>query len=237
MTSLEEIRRELREIYERLGGLPKPYFATHTIMRRGSYNAILGAEAIDLAVVGKPISLSLDGVFSVLGWPVQYTTFVFDLNVLRGAKPCIYLLGSVSDPQPVDRVDWVSTRNYYLHSWPYFYEAEILFEGSLPIVKARCGLPPRLVELSLYELERDLSRVGIGVCELPPSDFRNEVIGQYRLAEERKVYPIYKWKVPPPSWLGEFIHEYNQTICKLFQLNYDEIQDQARLHTDYIPWF
>jgi len=231
--SIEFIAEQLRQ----LGGLPKPYFATHTILTRDSYDAILRAETIDMAVVRKPISLSLDGVFSVLGWPVQYTTFVFDLNVLREAKPCIYLLASVSDPQPVDAVDVLSARNYYLHSWPYFYEAEILFEGSLPIVEARCGLPPKLVELSLYELERDLGKVELRVCDLPLRDFRNEVIRQYRLAEEKKVYPMYKWKVPPPDWLGEFIHEYNRTICELFQLNYSEIQDQARLHTDYIPWF
>lgn len=224
--SLDEMRRELRRRYGLLARaiLSKPYFATHSMSKREEFTGILKAEAIDRAVTGKPISLSLDGVFAVIHKSTIYATFVFDLDKIRTvAKPVLYLLSAGVTPEP--------RNSYYLQNWIYFYETEIVFEGTLPLTLARCGV-------TLYaEAKRDLKTTELAICEeLPPSGFRRAVLEEYRLAQERKIYP---WKLPrrpqgPPEWLGRFIHKYNKTSCYVFGLDYSAILEDTKRYPPYV---
>jgi hypothetical protein len=60
-------------------------------------------------------------------------------------------------------------------------------------------------------------------------------IDHYKRAEKEKVYPVMA-SIPPPEWLGKFIHKYNQTVGTLFGLNYSSILEEAKKERGYVPF-
>lgn len=201
--------------------LTTPTIATHTIpaYKKRAYHNILKDRSLDMATTGEPISLSLDGCYVSLSYLDYIATFVFPLaTVKRIAKPAIYLFKRGRE--------LIMKDSYYLQPWRFFFEAEVLVEGQLPLTYAECGLPPKgTVRYTRNEARQDLMGVGLHLCDLPPSGFRETVI-EKRKKMRRK--GLVGGRGSPPPWLREFIHTYNQLICNLFSLDYQQILTEAR---------
>lgn len=216
------VAKELDTLKSHSGGydsLSIPSFVTHSVGKYEKFKGILELKAIDQAVTGSPVSMSLDGVFAEIHEPRIYSTFVFDLGAIKEkAKPVIYLLSAGVTPEPKD--------GYYLQNWKYFPEAELVFEGSIPINLVRCIIPSKKAD---YEIKEEATVSGINICEeLEQSDFRGEVMTQYKFTEERGC------PIEPPEWIRDFLHEYNRTICRIFNLDYQDIIRNARKYPRHV---
>lgn len=221
------IRRWFRELLSQKVKhtyLSKPSYATHSTTHPG-FLWIMESRSLDMMLTGRPLSLSLDGVFHEINRPTVYATFLFDLEEIKTRlAPVLYLLISGVRPEKRD--------GYYLQNWKYFCEAEVLYEGSIPLNLVKCVLSDD------YEALKIAEKSGFKTCwELPQSRFREELVETFWSATEAlAVLP--KARRPeeyrPPEWLADFLHTYNRLVSEMFNLNYLSILEDVRKYPPHI---
>jgi len=201
--------------------LPMPSFLGHVIRWHDCIRFVITSKTIAPRIAGM-LHLSYDATVShiFLGgkWHYQEPTFIFPLRDIP-VKPVIYLLPML------DR--HVGFGDFYAYMWWLIWEAEAITTTPIPLEKAIGVYAKRFRTVKAIA-----NFLNIQVLDsLPTSAFATQValasIHPEHEKRGRKIQVEFQTYYIP-EYLREFLHEYNQTICKLHNLNYEQVKTLVR---------